>query len=47
MVHSLGAVAEVDSRKMIRKLIVPVESSGNGSDLSTKIFSFHILFVLI
>lgn len=47
MVHSLGALAEADSGKMIRKLIAPVESSGNSFELSTKIFSFHILFVLM
>lgn len=47
MVHSLGAVAEVGSGKMIRKLIAPVESLGNSSELSTKIFSSHVLFVLM
>lgn len=47
MVHSLGALAEVGSGKMIRKLIASVESSGNSSEFSKKVLSFPVLFVLM
>lgn len=41
----MGAVTEIGSGKIIRKLIAPVESLENSFELSAEIFSYSVLFI--
>jgi len=46
IVHSMGAVTEIGSGKMIGKLTAPVGSLEKSFELSTAVFSYRVLFVM-